>query len=129
MSAGDPLLALLERHCASLDDEIGTIESKLAPPNLKDDRWREALNEIAELVHKINGSSGSLGFLCLSQAAARLEDALNDLTRAEQAPQETDILHACRLFDVLREAAQSAAPEHSRLFGVDLNSIGRKARA
>ncbi len=129
MSAGDPLLALLERHCASLGDEICAIESKLSDPVLANELWPEMLEETVARVHKLNGSSGSLGFLCLSQAAARLEDALNDIARADHAPREPDILNARLLFGELRVAAQSATPENSRLFGVDLNSIGRPAHA
>lgn len=128
MSATDQLQALLERHCASLDNEIGSIGRKLSAAMLARERYSEMMQETAALVHTVNGSSGSLGFHVLSAAAAKLEDVLNDLARSGRRPDETDIRQAYEIFTEMQRAAAETTPKDSHLFGVDLASPGQVSR-
>lgn len=127
MSARDQLQALLERHCASLDQEVGSIGRKLSETMLARERYRDAMQETAALVHTVNGSSGSLGFRTLSTAAAKLEDVLNEIARSGKKPEESDLVTANRLFTEMQKIAVETVPEDSQLFGVDLARSGQHA--
>ncbi len=129
MSVVDQLQALLERHCASLDGEIGSIGRKLSAITLATGQCPEILQETIALVHTVNGSSGSLGFRTLSTAAAKLEDVLNDIARSKEPPTEPDIWQANDLFSEMQTIANATTPEDSNLFGVDLAKPGQDSGA
>jgi len=129
MSVVDQLRALLDRHCASLDEDIGAIGRKLSAMNPASERYRETIQETVALVHTVNGSSGSLGFSALSDAAANLEDVLNDIARSTTPSDETDITQALKLFDEMQAIATTTNPEDSHLFNVDLAKLGQDSGA
>lgn len=121
MSVEAQLQALLTRHCVSLADEMTSIGVKLSQVLLATESYHELVSETAEMVHRVNGSSGSLGFLELSSAARKFEEALNYF--AQSAPSLTDagIRELHRLFSEMQSKAEQTKPEDSRLFSVDLS--------
>ena len=124
MSAGEKLLAILARHCASLTTEIPLIGTKFSQAMLAGDRYEELARETVELVHKVTGSSGSLGFRELSSAARDFEEALNESAKSDHAPDEPGIRELHRLFSQMQTLADQTKPEDSPLFGVDLSQVG-----
>lgn len=125
MSVGEQLQALLARHCASLATEIPSIGKMLSKAMLvTGERYRELMSETVEMVHRMNGSSGSLGFLALGAAACKLEDIMNESMRSTAGPEEADIRELHRLFLEMKTIAEQTKPEDSHLFGIDLNQVG-----
>ena len=123
MSNEDQLQALLVRHCASIKDEIAAINRKLDEARQRADPSGGVMRETLELVHRINGSSGSLGFLDLSSAAARLEDILKTMIEAPCLPEQFAFADVFDLFADVKAIAERTSPENSSLFGFDLNRL------
>ena len=84
----DQLRSILTRHCASLPEEIESAAATFAEAVLRRESFNALTCKVIEIVHKINGSSGSLGFGRLSVAARQFEDALIESTAAEAEPDE-----------------------------------------
>jgi len=124
MSAGEQLQALLTRHCTSLAANITSIGAKFSQAMLAGEHYRELTNETAELVHLVNGSSGSLGFRELSSVAQTFEEALNESAEFDVAPSEAEILGLHSLFSEMQRIAEQTKPEDSHLFGIDLSQVG-----
>jgi len=124
MKAKVQLIQLLERHCASLTGEISLIGEKLAQAILTPKRYAELGQGAVEIVHKINGSSGSLGFRALSSAASKFEDALNESIQSVACPDEAEIRELHRLFSEIQKISEQTTPETSYLYGIDLEQVG-----
>ena len=126
MPAGEQLQALLARHCESLTTEIPLIGAKFSQAVLTRGRYGELARETAEMVHKVNGSSGSLGFRELSSAARNFEEALNESAKSDNAPEESGIRELHHLFSQMQTIAEQTRLEDSPLFGIDLSQVGRE---
>ena len=129
MSAGEQLQALLARHCASLTTEIPLIGAKFSQTMLAGDHYGELARETVEMVHKVTGSSGSLGFRELSSAARNFEEALNESAKSGDAAEESQIRGLHHLFSEMQRIAEHTKPEDSHLFGADLSQVGQPAQA
>lgn len=128
MSVGDQLQSLLTRHCTSLNDEINSIGASLSRAMLVGGAYGERMKATAEMVHKITGSSGSLGFHELSTAARALEDALDELARSATDPGEEDLRALHSHFSQMQKIVEVIEPEDSKLFGVDLDQFAQRAQ-
>jgi len=78
------LRQLITRHCATLGREAGALESALESLYEADGDPFLAMQAAAGHAHKIKGSSGTIGFMPVSEKAKVLEQLLrgmqNDLT-------------------------------------------------
>ena len=119
MSSNDQIVNILERHCASLASEISTAGEKFARSMLVPERYGEIVREVTEIVHRINGSSGTLGFRSLSSAAGKFEYALNESMAADEAPNEAEIRRLHGLFIEMQKVGLQTRPEKSRLYDFD----------
>ena len=84
----DKIIALLERHCGTIRAEA--IEIDACFRSFGTVTQGDHIEKTIYLVHKIKGSSGSLGFLALSNAAHTLEYALRDLDEQPDRAQAFD---------------------------------------
>ncbi|MEI9899808.1 MAG: Hpt domain-containing protein [Hyphomicrobium sp.] len=76
------------------------------------------------VVHQIKGTSGSMGYPALSDAAARLEGCLKDLESRAGCISEGDLQSAMIDLRALEQQARSATPEVSPLYSVDPSCLG-----
>lgn len=112
----EELRALIERHCATLGTEAAAVRACLGR---LDDPTADATSVIAEgadLAHKIKGSSGSIGFREISQAAQTLEYCLRALCESEAAPTGRELDKARTLATDLEERVAAITPEQSMLY-------------
>ncbi len=127
MTAENQLRAILERHCTSLPGEIDSALAKFMEAVLVPARYGELAHEASQIVHRINGSSGSLGFGALSSAARLLEDALNESLLSATAPGEAEIRTLHGLLSDMQKIGEQTRPEDSRLFELDIARMGRNS--
>ena len=99
--------ALVVRHCETLRREAETIAAALAVA--QPDRAAAF-----KLVHRIKGSSGSLGFPGISDLALRLEATLRACADRPPTPQEVATID--RLHGRLQADIAAIAPEQSTLY-------------
>ncbi|MDA7948185.1 MAG: Hpt domain-containing protein [Hyphomicrobiaceae bacterium] len=123
MSGNDQLRAILARHCASLPDEVETAAATFAEAVLRRDSYNALTCKVIEIVHKINGSSGSLGFGPLSTAARDFEDALIESRAAETEPDEKQIRSLYGLLEEMKVVAGRTVPEDSTLYQLDIAQL------
>lgn len=107
----DKIIALLERHCGTIRSEADEIEACFQNfgPEPDDDQLQKTIY----LVHKIKGSSGSLGFLPLSKVAHTLEYALRELD--EKQSRDLALAEIHQLSVVLQDKILEMKPEASSL--------------
>lgn len=135
MSLSADIRALVIRHIATLCTEASAVDHATA--TLREARFRapgrpadpgaastreDGLAALAERVHKIKGSSGSLGFRQVSEAARLLE---MDLRQIQTAP-TLSATDTARLQDKSRALCRLVAelgPEDSTLYNRDLDHI------
>lgn len=102
----DAILALVTRHCETLRQEAGEIDQLITigietPP--------ENLMLLARLLHKLKGSSATIGFAEISALAARMETVL------ESAQSDDREALLCRLNVELQRGVQALSPAQSKL--------------
>jgi len=122
MTPKDQLNSILARHCASLVGELTAASEKFAEASLAPGRYGDLMREVAEIVHRIYGSSGSLGFHSLSSAASKFENALN-----ESIVSDAKIRTLYGLFTEMQNIAERTKPQDSGLYGLDLAQFGHAA--
>ena len=112
----EQLRALIERHCLTLVSEAAAVRACLA--RLADPAADRAavVAEGTGLAHKIKGSSGSIGFGEISQAAQALEFYLRELARLEGALDEAQVGRAIGLGRDLEARTAAIRPENSALY-------------
>ncbi|MHA1164805.1 MAG: Hpt domain-containing protein [Alphaproteobacteria bacterium] len=127
MTPKDQLNSILARHCASLVGELTAASEKFAEASLAPGRYGDLMREVAEIVHRIYGSSGSLGFHSLSSAASKFENALNESIVSDARPDEAEIRTLYGLFTEMQNIAERTKPQDSGLYGLDLAQFGHAA--
>ena len=125
MTGTDELRSILSRHCASLPGEIESAAGAFAEAVLRRDAYNALTCKAIEIVHKINGSSGTLGFGRLSAAARQFEDALIESRMAEAEPDEGQVQALYGLLDELKVIAGRTVPEDSSLYQLDISQLKR----
>lgn len=125
MTGTDQLRSILTRHCASLPEDIESAAATFAEAVLRRESFNALTCKVIEIVHKINGSSGSLGFGRLSVAARQFEDALIESTAAEAEPDEGKIRGLYGLLEEMKVIAGRTVPEDSSLYQLDISQLKR----
>lgn len=108
----DKILALLKRHCRTIRDEAAQIDACVG--QLAHDSDPAAFERAKFLVHRMKGSSGSLGFLPLSQSAELLETALKTAGAAQD--REAAIGNISALNAQMQLCVSETTPEASHLY-------------
>jgi HPt (histidine-containing phosphotransfer) domain-containing protein len=116
MSIRDELTAVLVRHrgwlAVRIEQIAACIDASTARSQAADHRLAHAL----ELVHQIKGTSGSVGFVEVSQAAEALESHLKSMAAEPDAgPADEAVARAWDLLAALQARADSARPDRSKL--------------
>ena len=122
MSVQDQLKTLIERHCAALGGHVEEIGGKLSEFVRSETDHAARLDDLVALTHKLNGSSGSIGFREVATVAAALEEHLADLAFSPERPDPSDLARALQLFNALERAVSQAKPEDSALYRADIAS-------
>lgn len=112
----DKLRGRIALHRASLHEEAGVLREVLARPRAPAGDTGGAISEGAGLVHKIKGSSGSIGFHEVSAVAQGMETLLRGLERAGGAADEGGITRALALVAELDALIAVLRPEQSALY-------------
>lgn len=112
----EELRALIERHCVTIARSTAELATllKRAPDN-------ESLTPALAITHEIRGSSGSIGFINVSEAAAELELALKALDSESDGPGPWK--RAIASLESLEHTTRALRPEHSRLYDSDLSAF------
>ena len=124
MSVQDQVRALVAGHCERLPTHVEEIGGKLSRFVNAEANHEAHLDELIALVHKLNGSSGSIGFRAVGAAAAALEDHLSELDLSGACPEATDLAKALVLFNALERTASETRPDDSTLYHADFESSG-----
>ena len=113
---------LLVKHCATLQTEIEEISTILSGIDQGAGPGQEGPLLAAGIarVHKIKGSSGSIGFMKVSAAARELEMTLRTVAEG-RIPGTTARSAVARNHAVLAELIADVRPEDSRLFAADFS--------
>ena len=128
MTGTDELRSILSRHCAALPDEVDSAAGAFAEAVLRRDAYNALTCKAIEIAHKINGSSGSLGFGRLSAAARQFEDALIESRATEAEPDEGQVQALYGLLDELKVIAGRTVPEDSSLYQLDISQLKRSSQ-
>lgn len=103
---------MVERHCVTLRQEAQAVSDAMTGAGRLEDISDRALLKAA--AHKLKGSSGSLGFLDVSQCAERLEHTVRDLENAQLDNRQVNEVVAAH--DDLQSVIAEIAPEKSALY-------------
>ncbi|NND49445.1 MAG: hypothetical protein HKN60_04260 [Rhizobiales bacterium] len=108
---------IIARHCTWMAEQIEQLEKSCAPDKRADQLGCAELGQMRELVHQMNGSSGTVGFAEIGRAAARLEDHLVELMERQGSTiSKADWSILTAQLDDLRQLISKARPEHSSLY-------------
>ncbi|MGI9419316.1 MAG: Hpt domain-containing protein [Geminicoccaceae bacterium] len=129
MPVQDQIRALVQGHCDRLPDHVDEIGGKLSRLVNAETDHAAHLGDLIELTHKLNGSSGSIGFRDVGAAAAALEEHLTELAQSQTKPEAPDLARILVLFNALERLASQATPEDSTLYHADLEPSGQAADA
>ncbi len=124
MTIQEQLRVLLARHCASLSADVDMIARSLSEVLNPNANQAVSISNALAVVHQIKGTSGSMGYPALSDAAARLEGCLKDLEPRAGYISEGDLQSAMIDLRALEQQARSATPEVSPLYSVDPSCLG-----
>ena len=121
----DQLRALISRHCAWLTGQISDIAAALGALEAGSGAPRDVLRQAIELTHQISGTSGSMGFAEVSEAASDLEYHLLDVETRGLAIDASEIARILALFVALETVSSGLRAERSSLYDADLSGLMR----
>ncbi len=120
----DQLHALISSHCNWVRAQVSLIDEELASVIAsQSSHWHQSVLTARELTHQITGTSGTMGFPAVSDAALALEDRLTDLGKGPTAPDQATCDQLATLFGQLQELANTTSLESSHLFGINLAEV------
>jgi len=123
------LRALIEQYCLTLDGQMRELEGLLSDfPGIAA-RGPVDISSALDLVHRIAGIAGSMGYPAVSDAAAAMERTLRIIDKADGNADAETAGNVMTLFSSLQLAAGMATPEASALHGADLGWLDAPARA
>lgn len=129
MSVQDQVRALIQGHCDGLGDHVDEIGGKLSQLVNAGTDHAARLGDLIALTHKLNGSSGSIGFRTVGAAAAALEEHLAELALSGIKPEAPELAHALVLFNTLQRVCAQTTPTDSTLYDADFERSGQAADA
>lgn len=112
MSLEDEIRAVVARHCETLLRDLEEVAESIA--RLYKERSDASVDAAIRISHRIKGSSGSIGFPAVSQAAAALEEALRAAASCPSLLTSEEAVIAMR-FHELKRLVVVMAPENSTL--------------
>ncbi len=117
MTVQDKLRSLIKVHCVTIKDSVSELEAGLASLHEPSDRQSEFIIEDARsLTHQLKGSSGSIGFGNVSNAAAILDDYLKTISGPDRRLNTSELQRIFHMLDTLRRETESISPERSSLY-------------
>lgn len=120
----DQLRALIARHCAWLGPQVAEIAKALGQLKADDGASSAVLRQAIGLNHQIAGTSGSMGFGTVSDAAGSLEQLLLAIAESGTPPASSQCAQILAHFSALQAASSGLQPEHSSLYDADLSNLG-----
>lgn len=112
----EKLRTLISRHCVWLHDTMPALRHNLSPLISHGEADNDAVRAAKVMSHQIKGSSGSVGFREISDAATMLDGHIGRLMAAETtaSPEERERLD--ELCVSLQEIVAVVSPEISALY-------------
>ena len=123
------LQALIEKYCLTLEGQMRELQDLLSDFTRSATEGSVDVTPATDLVHRIAGIAGSMGYQTVSDAAAALERTLRIVEKADGVADAETAGNVMTLFSALQLAAGMARPETSTLFGADLGWLDDPARA
>jgi len=121
MTAQDQLRALLTKHCGTINELVDRMAGLSAQASDASGDPTALVAEIRDIAHQVKGSSGSIGFADISEAAAQLHRQLQQLIQGGTHLESPDWQISLFLIIELQRLARDATPERSTLYNVDLS--------
>jgi hypothetical protein len=115
---GSPLRRLIERHCEVMRDSVAALGCHLDGLWPRSAASPEALRKAADIVHRLAGAGGSIGFHDVTDRARALERALLTVAVAEP-PAESERGRVMAAFRRLALLVDAVTPEASALYNAD----------
>lgn len=112
----EKLRALIKRHCVWLHDTMPALRHNLSPLISQGDANNDAVRAAKVISHQIKGSSGSVGFREISDAATLLDGHIGQLMQAEITASSQDRQHLDSLCTDLQNIVSLVTPETSALY-------------
>nr|WP_321456576.1 Hpt domain-containing protein [uncultured Cohaesibacter sp.] len=119
----DQLRALITRHCDTLKSELSDIENELYKISEDKGDHKELAKQASEMVHKIKGSSGSIGFQDVSSLSLSLELALKELIACPEPIPASVYEKIGEDFIELADRIEALKPEQSSLFNAQIPGL------
>jgi HPt (histidine-containing phosphotransfer) domain-containing protein len=113
----EKLNRLIEKHCASIKHTVSQVGGLLA--QIRDGAASAPLDSVCEaeaLAHQLKGSTGTVGFREVCEAATALDDHLKILCRADSEAVINGIGDTMLLFDRLSAIVSTITPSASTLY-------------
>lgn len=108
----DEIVALVRHHCTTMQIEFAELDALF---NWLDGSVvSEGLGPVTALVHKLKGSTGTLGFETIARHAQSYEHALRSIGARHPAPDELSALRD--LHNAMKVEVAAVSPEHSTLY-------------
>ena len=114
------LRALIDKYCLTLEGQMRDLQDLLSGFSQSAIDGPVDVSAITELVHRIAGIGGSMGYPAVSDAAAALERVLRIIEKADGVADAETVGNVMTLFASLQFAAGMVTPETSTLHGKDL---------
>ncbi len=130
MTVQDKLRSLIKVHCVTIKGSVSELEAGLAGLYGQANRQSEVIIEEARsLTHQLKGSSGSIGFRDVSNAAAILDDYLKSISGMDRRLNDSELQQAFHMLDKLKRETAAISPEHSSLYHAQFGPPPRGADA
>lgn len=123
------LRALIDKYCLTLEGQMHDLQDLLSGFGQTATDGPADVSAVTELVHRIAGIAGSMGYPAVSDAAAALERMLRIIEKAEGKADAETVGNVMTLFASLQLAAGTVTPETSTLNGRDLGWLDSSAGA
>jgi two-component system OmpR family response regulator len=122
-TAQTELRALLQGLHSNLLNHIETLSRLLSESGVPGADKVVLISEALDLIHKIKGAGGSIGFPKVSSEAAALEIHLKSLGKPVTGMTSGQLEASLNLFSNLQRVVKQTTPESSTLYNVDLLRI------
>lgn len=112
----EKLRKLIDRHCTWLHDTMPALRHNLSPLITQGDADNDAVRAAKVISHQIKGSSGSVGFREISEAATRLDGHIGQLMEAKVTASPEDRQTLDTLCIELQNIVAIVEPQTSALY-------------
>jgi len=123
------LQALIEKYCLTLEGQMRELQDLLSGFDQSEIDQPFDVAPATELVHRIAGIAGSMGYPAVSDAAAALERMLRIVEKTDGVADAETVGNVTTLYSALQLAAGMVKPETSTLFSADLDWLDGAAPA